>query len=147
MEPARPPSINLSVGVAFAGAVTAIAAVGLCIWLGAAAEWPLVIAVLGSELCQLIAWPARRLLVGKVRALPKTRLLLTFLASRIALLIAAVILLVGTIVAYALGIDGRVVVLRSLVGIMLITAATGMLGGAAINTAVLLRHWRKHERS
>ncbi len=146
MPPTRPERFKPTISVVWAGAAIAAAAVGLSKWVGTAAQWPLVIAVLASALCQLITWPMRRLLVGKVRSLPKTRLLMTYLVSRVALLVAVLILLLATAIVYAAGATGRIVILQAFLALLLFMAATGMLGGTAINLAIMLRHRRNRER-
>jgi hypothetical protein len=146
MPPTRPERFQPTISVVWAGAATAAAAVGLSKWIGTAAAWPLAVAIMVSALCQLIALPMRRLLVGNVRTLPKTRLLMTYLASRVALLVAVLILLLATAIVYAVGVAGRIVILRALLGLLLVMAATGMLGAAVINLAIVLRHRRNRER-
>jgi len=146
MAPPRSERFKPTIAVVWAGAAAAAAAIGLSYWIGIAAEWPLAIAILVSALCQLVARPMRRVMVGNVRTLPKTRLLMTYLASRVALLVAVLILLLATAIVYAVGVAGRIVILRALLGLLLVMAATGMLGAAVINLAIVLRHRRNRER-
>ncbi len=92
-----------------------------------------------------LAWSARRLIVGKS---PKLRpnSVATFIwgGSRVSLLIATVTAMVGWLIALALGLDIATAFVRAVVLLVVVTAFTGIIGGAFLNSLLAVRHWRGH---
>jgi hypothetical protein len=92
----------------------------------------------------IAAWAARRLTVGR---LPKPQLNSTGIlwgGSRVALLIATVLLMLGWLTSLALGLAVQVAFARAVVLLFVVTALTGLAGGAVINSVLVARHWRAH---
>jgi hypothetical protein len=91
----------------------------------------------------LLAWSARRLIVGK---LPELRLnsltALVWGGSRVAFVIATVTVLVGWLIALALGLEIATAFIRAVVLLVVAMAFTGIIGGAFLNLRLAVRHLR-----
>lgn len=135
--------------IAPGGLAIAVAAVWLAITFhdpaGALFRQVLIIPALGA----LLAWfalasGARRYTVGK---LPRLRMnspaALVWGGFRVALLIASVLVLVGWLGALALGVELASAFIGGFVLLAFLTVVTGLAGGAFINSALVVRHWRR----
>ncbi len=93
-----------------------------------------------------LAWSARRLIVGQ---LPKLRqnssAAFIWGGSRVSLLIATVIVMIGWLVALALGLEIAMAFVRAIVLLVVATAFTGIIGRALLNSMLAVRHWRGHK--
>ena len=94
----------------------------------------------------LLAWSARRLIVGKLSKL-RLNSLTAFIwgGSRVSFLIATLTVMVGWLSALALGLEIATAFLRAVVLLVVATAFTGIIGGAFLNSVLAVRHWRGHE--
>ncbi|MEO7411251.1 MAG: hypothetical protein ABIU10_08030 [Sphingomicrobium sp.] len=91
----------------------------------------------------VLAWSARRLPVGKPPKLrPNSVATLVWVGSRISFLIATVIAMFGWLIALALGLDIATALVRAVVLLVVVTAFTGIIGGAFLNSVLAVRHWR-----
>jgi hypothetical protein len=88
------------------------------------------------------AWTARRFTVGRLPKLQLGSAGLLWGGSRVALLIATVLLLIGWLAALALGIAVQTAFLRAAVLLLVVTAFTGIAGGAFFNSILAIRHRR-----
>lgn len=93
----------------------------------------------------LLASAARRLTVGKS---PKISVnswaTLIWGGSRVSLLLATLIVLSGWLIALALGLDIATPLIRAVVLLAVVTAFTGIIGGAFLNSVLAIRHLRSH---
>ena len=91
----------------------------------------------------LLAWSARQLIVGKLQKL-RLNSLAAFIwgGSRVSLLIATVTVMVGWLVALALGLEIATAFVRAVVMLVVTTAFTGIISGAFVNSVLAVRHWR-----
>jgi hypothetical protein len=91
----------------------------------------------------LMTWAARRTIVG---SLPDTRrasnAALIWGGSRLALLLGVIILLVCWLGALALGFALEIALIRAVGLLAVLTAFTGIIGGAFLNSVATVRHWR-----
>ncbi|MES2904762.1 MAG: hypothetical protein V4696_11300 [Pseudomonadota bacterium] len=95
----------------------------------------------------VLAWTARRFIVGRVGETPANSLpVLIWGAFRVCLLLATVILLVCWLVALALGHGMERPMLQAVVLIVVVTAVSGIIGGATLNSLLAIRHWQ-HRKS
>ena len=100
--------------------------------------------LLGLVVWALLALTARRLMVGKVDNMPKTSIAIFLWGGfRVALLVATVTAIVCWLAALALGLEIATAFLRALVLILVVTAFTGMFGGAFFNTMLVVRRLRE----
>ena len=91
----------------------------------------------------LLAWSARRLIVGKLPELRMNSLMaLIWGGSRVAFLIATVAALVGWLIALALGLEIATALIRAVVLLAVAMAFTGMIGGAFLNSMLAIRRLR-----
>lgn len=96
-------------------------------------------------LWSFLAWSARRLTVGKSpKFRPNSVAIFIWGGSRVSLLIATVTAMVGWLFALALGLDIATALIRAVVLLVVVTAFTGIMGGAFLNSLLAVRHWRGH---
>lgn len=88
------------------------------------------------------AWAARRFIVGKLPKLELNYAGLIWGASRVALLIATVLLLLGWLTVLALGLAVETAFVRAAILLLIVTAITGIAGGAFLNSLLAIQHWR-----
>ena len=92
----------------------------------------------------VIAWVARRALYDQPPDLTlHSRGILVWVGSRISLLVATVLLLIPWIIALATGHDAMPTLLRAFILVLVVTALTGIIGGAVLNSALAIRQFRK----
>jgi hypothetical protein len=102
--------------------------------------------ILGLVVWSLLAWAARRLMVGKVEKMSATSIPTFIWAGfRVALLIAAVSAIVCWLAALALGLETATVFLRALILILVVAAFTGIFGGASYNSMLVVRRMRQRQ--
>ena len=91
-----------------------------------------------------LAWAARRATIGD---LPKESVnswaAFVWGGSRVALLLATVLVTVGWLITLALGLELATDFVRALVLLLVVTAFTGIAGGAFLNSVWAMRHWRR----
>ena len=93
-----------------------------------------------------LSWAVRRLVVGIVEDEPTNSLALFMWGGfRVCLLIATVVLLLGWLIALAVGHALQPALLQAVVLIVVVTAVTGMIGTAAANSWLVVRHWRRRK--
>ena len=90
----------------------------------------------------MLAWSARRLIVGKAPELRLKSLTALWVLSRVSLLIATVTLLVGWLITLPLGLEIGTTLVRAGVLLVVATAFTGIIGGAFLNSMLAVRHLR-----
>jgi hypothetical protein len=87
-----------------------------------------------------LAWLVRRLIIGK---LPKigvgSPMAVAWGASRFTLFIATMLLLLGSLVFLAVGTNLGPAFFRAFISLVVLTAFTGIVGGAARNTVLVLK--------
>jgi hypothetical protein len=90
-----------------------------------------------------VAWAARRVIVGQLPtdSIPSPAALL-WGGSRVALVGAIFLVLVACLVSLTLGFQLASAFARALFFLFVAMAATGIAGGAAINSILAWRHWR-----
>ena len=100
-------------------------------------------------LAGLVVW---RLLAGAARwiilkALPnvgsEASAGLVWGSFRLALLVATVTALVGWLAAMTMGLALQAVLIEAVLLLVLVTAFTGVLGGAVFDSMLAVRHWRE----
>ena len=111
---------------------------------GALFQHPLTIQLIaGIVAWSLLAWAARRLIVGK---LSNTRLnllpVIVWGGSRVSLLIAVIALLAGWLTALAGGLEIATLFGQALILLVVVAWFTGMIGGAFLNSLAAVRSWR-----
>jgi len=89
-----------------------------------------------------VAWAARRFTVGKLPRLQLNSAGVIWGGSRVALLIATVLLMIGWLAALAFGLAVQIAFVRAVLLLVVVTAFTGMAGGAFLNSMLAFRHWR-----
>jgi hypothetical protein len=87
------------------------------------------------------AWAARRFTVGKLPNLQLNSAGLIWGGSRVALLIATVLLMTGWLAAFAFGLAVQTAFFQAAVMLLVVTAVTGIAGGAFLNSVLAFRHW------
>ena len=91
----------------------------------------------------LLAWSARWLIVGKLPELRLNSLSALILGgSRVAILIATVTVMVGWLIALALGLEIAPALFRAGVLLAVAMAFIGIIGGAFLNSVLAVRHLR-----
>ena len=90
----------------------------------------------------LLAWSARRLIVGKAPEPRLKSLTAIWVLSQVSLLIATVTLLVGWLITLPLGLEIGTTLARAGVLLVVATAFTGIIGGAFLNSMLAARHLR-----
>ena len=91
----------------------------------------------------LLAWSARRLIVGKLPTLAlNSWAALIWAGSRVALLFAIISVMAGWLIALVLGLEVETAFARAIVLLVVVTALTGMISGAFLNSFLAVRHWR-----
>lgn len=146
---ARAPARLLLMLVVLSGLLLASATVFLSVWLGDPVG-PLfrqaltIQVILGLVVWFFLAWAARRLIVGKLANMPLASGAAFICGGfRVALLIAAVTLIVCGLASLALGLEIGTAFLRALVLILVVTAFTGIIGGAFFNSLLAVRRLRE----
>jgi hypothetical protein len=92
----------------------------------------------------LLAGAARRLTVGKLPTVSvNSRAVFFWGASRFALLMAVVLVLAISLVSFAIGLEIAGALLRGSVLLIVVTGFTGLGGGAFLNSALAVKHWRR----
>lgn len=105
----------------------------------------LTIQVIGVLLLwSLLAWAARRLTVGKSPKISNSLATLLWGSSRVSLLVATLIVLSDWLIALALGLDIATPFIRAVVLLAVVTAFTGIIGGAFFNSVLAVQHWRNY---
>jgi hypothetical protein len=100
--------------------------------------------ILGVVVWSLLAWAARRLVVGRLGNTPLTSTAaLVWGGFRVALLIAAVTVIVCGLASLVLGLEIGTAFVRALVLIVVVTAFTGIIGGAFFNSLLVVRRLRE----
>jgi hypothetical protein len=87
---------------------------------------------------------ARRFTVGKLQKLPLSPGAVIWGSSRLALLLATVLLMIGWLAALILGLAVETAFVQAVVLLLIVTAFTGMEGGAFLNSILAIRHCRAH---
>ncbi|HEX8214224.1 MAG TPA: hypothetical protein VF582_01995 [Allosphingosinicella sp.] len=93
-------------------------------------------------LWSMAALAVRRFTVGRLPELQLNLPGVIWGGSRVALLIATVLLMVGWLAALAFGLTVQVAFLRAVVLLLVVTFFTGIAGKAIINSLLAIRHWR-----
>jgi hypothetical protein len=92
------------------------------------------------------AWIARLLTVGKHPRPQLNWAIGLWVGSRLALLIAIAVLLIGWLVAVASGLTVQTYLLRAAVLLLVVSAFTSIAGGGVLNAIMAFRHWRVQTR-
>lgn len=93
-----------------------------------------------------LAWLARRLVVGRIEDKPSDSLALFMWGGfRVCLLLATVVLLVGWLIGLAMGHALQPALLQAVVLMVVVTAVTGIIGTATVNSWLAIRHWRRRK--
>lgn len=125
--------------LALSGGAVALTATGGDAAFGYIANIQFIIIVLAWA---MLALAARWLVVGKVGEIASdSSAMLIWGGFRVCLLLAVVALLLGWVIALALGHDVRRLLLQAVVLMVVVAAVTGIIGGAAINSWLAVRHW------
>jgi hypothetical protein len=100
--------------------------------------------ILGLVAWNIFAWTARRLIIGKLDDMRLTSMAaLIWGGFRVALFVAVVTIIVCGAVAWALGLETVTAFVRALVLIVIVTAFTGIFGGALFNSLLVVRRLRE----
>lgn len=89
----------------------------------------------------VVALGARWLTVGKLPKSPQNSTTVIWGASRLSLLIAVVLLMIGTLIALAFNLAPQLALFRAFVFLLVVTGLTGIAGGAFYNSMLAVRHW------
>lgn len=93
-----------------------------------------------------LAWAARRLAVGRIEDKPSNSMAVFMWGGfRVCLLLATVALLVGWLIALAIGHALQPALLQAVVLMVVVTAVTGIIGTAAVNSWLVISHWRRRK--
>ena len=88
------------------------------------------------------AWGVRRFAIGKLPTLQLSFAEVVWGGSRVALLIATALLLIGWLATLAFGLGVQLAFVRAVVLLAAVSALTGIAGGAYLNSMLAIRHWR-----
>ena len=88
------------------------------------------------------AWAARRFAPRKAQTVKFGQTWLVWGGTRVALLIATFVLLMGWLATLALGLALQTAFIRAATLLCVVTAYTGIAGGALMNSMVAIRHRR-----
>lgn len=144
-----PQSPRLVLAALVAGALLlAISALGLTASLGNTAFSYVanIQAILVIVAWAALAWAARRLVVGKIEdKSPRSLALFMWGGFRVCLLLATLGLLVGWLIALAIGHALQPALLQAVVLMVVVTAVTGIIGTAIVNSWLAIRHWHRRK--
>ena len=93
-------------------------------------------------LWSMAAWAVRRLTVGRLPGLQLNLPGIIWGGSRLAFLVATLLLIVGWLTALAFGLTVKVAFIQAVALLFIVTFFTGIAGGAVINSMLAIQHWR-----